>query len=290
MNDVKVEIGSIHVLSSALSQRDLRNIPVKSEGGLRCKGVNKKAQPDRPLISIITTTFNAADQLPSTIKSIRELTYDNFEWIIVDGASHDNTVDLIRQNEFVIDYWASEPDDGIYDAWNKGVSLARGEWIAFLGAGDVYKPDAIELYLGAIRASSVRPELATSRVRLVNNDGVVLRVWGAPFNWLTFQKYMNIAHVGALHHKSLFEKHGLFDTAYVSAADYEFFMRCGASLKTLYLDQVTVDMLIGGISNGNKGMFETYDIQQRYGAGSAAKFRLCVAFAKSLIRPWLRGY
>lgn len=286
LNGSQTGTGDMHVPCSAHAV----SVPERLEGGLRCKGVKKNAQPGRPLISIITATFNAVEQLSNTIKSIRELTYDNLEWIVVDGASRDNTVDLIRRNESVIDYWVSEPDSGIYDAWNKGVSLARGEWIAFLGDGDVYKPDAIEVYTKAIRASEMMPELVTSRVRFVNSDGVVLRVWGTAFNWSTFKKYMNIAHPGALHHKSLFEKHGLFDSTYSSAADYEFLMRCGANLKTLYLDEVTVDMLTGGVSNSSKGIFETYNIQKRYGAGIAAESRLCLAYVKSLIRPLLRGY
>lgn len=259
-------------------------------GGLRLHSDLKQSHPGLPLVTIITATFNAADHLLRTIKSICDLTYDNIEWIILDGASSDNTVDLIRQNEAVIDYWVSEPDNGIYDAWNKGVSLARGEWIAFLGAGDVYKPNAINVYMSAIESLLVIPEFASSRVRLVNSSWKELRIWGAPFNWTIFKKYMTVAHVGALHHKSLFEKHGLFDTAYSSAADYEFLMRCGPSLKAIYLSDVTVDMQVGGISNGNKGMFETYAVQKKFGAGIAAKFRLWLALGKSVIRPWLRGY
>jgi cellulose synthase/poly-beta-1,6-N-acetylglucosamine synthase-like glycosyltransferase len=118
----------------------------KGEGGLRTQGYFKQSLPDKPLITIITSTYNAAEYLPRTIKSVREQTYTNIEWIIVDGNSKDNTVELIRQNEDVIDYWVSEPDSGIYDAWNKGVSLANGDWIAFLGAGDSYKPDAINVF------------------------------------------------------------------------------------------------------------------------------------------------
>lgn len=290
MNDITVENESMYEPSSDFTQRELINIPVKLEGGLRCKERGHASQSGRPLVSIITATFNAADLLSSTIKSIRDLTYDNIEWIIVDGASSDDTVDLIRQNEAAIDYWMSEPDHGIYDAWNKGVLLARGEWIAFIGAGDVYKPDALDVYMNAIMLSSVKPELVSSRVKFVDRAGLVKGVKGGAFEWDIFKKYMSIAHVGALHHRSLFERYGLFSTSYSSSGDYEFLMRCGADLRSMYLDFVSVDMLVGGLSDGYKGIFESYLIQRHCGAGGSAKFRYWIACAKRLIRPWLRGY
>ena len=110
--------------------------PVRFEGGMRFKGMRRVPQPDKPLITIITATFNAAEYLPYTIRSIRAQEYENIQWIVVDGASKDGTVDLLKENEDVIDYWMSEPDEGIYDAWNKACLHVRGEWIQFIGAGD----------------------------------------------------------------------------------------------------------------------------------------------------------
>jgi glycosyltransferase involved in cell wall biosynthesis len=261
------------------------------KGELCLKALRKESRPGKPLVTIITATFNASDDLRRTIDSIRGLTYSNVEWIIVDGGSKDGTVELIRQNEDIVDHWISEPDGGIYDAWNKGISVASGDWVAFLGAGDSYNADAIDVYMRAISASSIKLEFASSRVQFVNNSGLILRVWGAPFEWKTFKKYMTIAHVGALHHRSLFKKQGVFTTSYSSASDYEFLMRCGASLRTIYLDVVTASMLVGGISNNYKCIFETYLIQRKYGADIfSAKFRFLLASLKQFIRPWLRGY
>ncbi len=265
-------------------------LPALQEGGRRLGGVEKKSRPGKPLVTIITATFNASEGLPDTIRSIREQTYENIEWIVIDGQSTDASVELIRQNEDRIDYWLSEADKGIYDAWNKGLSQARGDWIAFLGAGDSYCPDAISRYMNAIAQSSVFPEFVSSRVRLVNSDGAELRIWGTHFDWGAFRKYMSVAHVGALHHRCLFEKYGDFDITYASAADYEFLMRCGATLKTKFLDVVTVDMLVGGVSNSYQGVHETYLIQERYGAGISAKFRYILACLKCFVRPLLRGY
>lgn len=261
------------------------------EGGLRLEGVSKGLLPGNPLVTIITATFNIEGCLPHTIESIRNRTYKNIEWIVVDGASTDGTIELLRQNEDAIDYWISEPDNGIFDAWNKGVSLANGEWIAFLGAGDSYKAEAIEGYINAIKACSIRPDFVSSRVSFVNNRGMAVRVKGAPFEWELFKNYMTIAHVGAFHHRSLFERYGLFEKSYVSAADYEFLMRCGSSLKTLYLDMVTAEMVVGGASDSYVGLKEAYRIQRQYGMNIIlAKFRLWVACAKRYIRPIVRRY
>jgi glycosyltransferase involved in cell wall biosynthesis len=260
------------------------------DGGARSTDVPRGSRADGPLISVVTATFNDAADLMLTVESMRGLAYLNVEWIVVDGGSSDGTVDFIRQNEDVIGYWLSEPDKGIYDAWNKGVSRARGEWIAFLGAGDRYHSDALDRYVEAIRARGRTPQLVSSRVRHVNRNGEVLRVWGGPFDREKLRRYMPIGHSGALHHRSLFERYGLFDTSYSSSSDYEFLMRCREQLDALFVDAVTADMLVGGVSNTYSGLFETYRIQKKYGEGATALLQLGVACAKRLVRPWLRGY
>jgi glycosyltransferase involved in cell wall biosynthesis len=252
--------------------------------------VNKLPKSSNPSVTIITATYNASEYLARTINSVRNLTYDNVEWIIVDGGSTDGTIELIKQNEDVIDYWVSEADRGIYDAWNKGILLAKGDWISFIGAGDCYIPEAIDIYINAIRVSVSTPELASSRVRFVDRDGVTLRFYGEPFHWGRFRKYMTIAHVGALHNKVLFEKYGFFDMAYSSSADYEFFMRCGGDLKTLFLDVVTADMLAGGICNGYKSLHETYLVQRKYNLGILAMYAYLIACSKRFFSRLLRGY
>ena len=259
-------------------------------GGLRFHNQIKKLSSDFPLVTIITATFNAAAHLPKTIQSIRELTYKNIEWIIIDGGSTDHTVELIIKNEDVVDYWVSEPDVGIYDAWNKGVEKANGEWITFLGAGDTYKPDSISVYIEAIQASVAMPNLVSSRVQLVNDSGEVLREWGDCFDWGKFKKYMNIAHVGALHKRKLFEEFGYFDTQYKSSADYDFLMRCGLTIRPLYVDKVTATMLNGGVSNGYSAIRETYSIHKKFGVGVRSRFYYLLSCAKRFLRPIIRGY
>ena len=225
------------------------------EGGRFVKGRVKQSGPNNPLITIITASYNAARDLSTAIQSIRNQNYKNIEYIVVDGASTDGTLDVLKANEDVIDYWVSEPDSGIYDAWNKGVKLSRGDWIAFLGADDIYLDGAIECYVTLINCSTESsPEYISSRVNLISRSKV-LRVIGRPWSWKVFQKYMCVGHVGSFHHKSLFVKYGLFDVTYKICGDYELLLRPRDTLRAIYLNLTTVNMNVDGISNANFNVF-----------------------------------
>lgn len=115
----------------------------KGEGGLRTKGSVKKPIESKPFITIITVTFNADQYLEKTIESAINQNYDNVEYIIVDGGSNDDTLKIIEKYEDHIDYWVSETDNGIYDAMNKGIDLARGNGLLFLNAGDHFVGNVI---------------------------------------------------------------------------------------------------------------------------------------------------
>ena len=105
---------------------------VKSGG----KRLAEAGSSDYPLFTVITVVFNGGKLLESTILSVQNQSYSDVEYIIIDGRSTDGTLDIIRKYEDAIDYWVSEPDKGIYDAMNKGIRHARGEWLYFLNCGD----------------------------------------------------------------------------------------------------------------------------------------------------------
>lgn len=227
-------------------------LSAKPGAGARLGGTLKKSVPGKPLISVITATFNAAEHLPHAIKSVRGQTYDNVEWIVVDGASQDGTLDILRQNEDVIDRWISEPDKGIYDAWNKGLRLARGEWICFLGADDfLWGPDVLKLMAPVLDATYPAQRIVYGALAVVNSEGAVLYKLGKPWAAVRrrFQSVMVLPHPGLMHHRSLFDEHGEFDISYRIAGDYEFLLRELQTSDACFIDDLVVaGMTLGGVS------------------------------------------
>jgi glycosyltransferase involved in cell wall biosynthesis len=114
------------------------NIIRKGEGGLRIKGFYKRRKYQNPLITIITVVYNDESHIEETILSVINQSYDNIEYLIIDGGSTDNTVEIIKKYNDSIDYWVSEKDQGIYEAMNKGCRLAMGNGLCFLNSGDKF--------------------------------------------------------------------------------------------------------------------------------------------------------
>lgn len=215
-----------------------------------------------PLVSIITAVYNAENYLPQCIQSVLSQSYKNFEYILIDGGSTDDTVNIIKRYQNQLAYWISEPDKGIYDAWNKGLAVAKGEWIAFVGADDLLYPDALQTYIEHIVSHSRRTELefVSSRIKLVKADLSLVTYVGAPWAWDQFKLDMITWHVGCLHSKHLFETYGFFNSFYRTSGDYELLLRPKEKLVTSFVDKVTVQMRVGGISNKMlyKAIKETY--------------------------------
>lgn len=212
------------------------------------------------LISIIIATYNAEEVLKRCILSILSQKELNYELLIIDGKSTDSTTKIIKKYESNISYWISEPDKGIYDAWNKGIVKASGDWIMFLGADDQLMPDALNSYLHFMNQNAINNnvDFISSRVQMIDKKGNPIRIKGWPFEWPLFLKEMTVAHPGALHSKNLFQKYGEFDTQYKIVGDYEFLLRAGASLKALFMDKVTVLMSEGGVSDSVNSIKEHY--------------------------------
>jgi glycosyltransferase involved in cell wall biosynthesis len=165
-------------------------------GGRRHQGLRRENGPARPLVSIITVVFNGAATLERTIQSVLGQTYDNIEYIIVDGGSTDGTLDLVRRYEDLMDLWVSERDRGIYDAMNKGVALATGEWVALINADDWYEPDTVARVVEAVKD---RPSInivhgdiwihypnGHRKVKHARRSGFLLKYWEMVLNHPTF--------------------------------------------------------------------------------------------------------
>jgi glycosyltransferase involved in cell wall biosynthesis len=220
------------------------------EGGTELLGKEKKSYPDYPLITIVTAVYNGAKYLEECIESIKRQEYKNFQYIIIDGNSYDGTIDIIKRNNQFIDYWLSENDKGIYDAWNKAILKAKGEWISFIGSDDILLSNALSNYVLFLNEHPQKKfDIVSSQIELVREDLSVIRTVGKAWDWKDFRRYMSIAHVGCLHHHSVFKKYGLFDTNFKIVSDYEFLLRIGSTLKAGFLNQVTAKMRASGKSN-----------------------------------------
>ena len=208
-----------------------------------------------PLLSIITATYNSESSLDETIRSILTQNYNDFEYIIVDGNSTDNTIRIITKYEPLFKEkkirfkWISEEDLGIYDAWNKGLRLAEGKWISFLGSDDTYLEGALKKYAHMAKANP-EADFIHSKVKLISN-GKIKFVVSDKWNWSQFKRYMKIAHVGSFHNAEYFEKYGRYNELYRLAGDYEMLLRAKSNLKTVFFDEFTAEMKDGGISNDN---------------------------------------
>ena len=208
-----------------------------------------------PFLSIITAAYNSEKTLEDTIKSILHQNYTNFEYIIVDGKSDDNTINIIKKyepffKEKKISYkWVSEIDSGIYSAWNKGLKLSNGVWIAFLGSDDIYLGGSLEKYAN-LASKNESVDFIHSKVKLIN-DGKIKFIIKDKWKWSHFKRFMKIAHVGSFHNKKYFEKFGNYNESYKIVGDYEMLLRSKSDLKTVYFDDFTAEMKDGGISNNN---------------------------------------
>jgi putative colanic acid biosynthesis glycosyltransferase len=172
----------------------------KIVGGNKNKRQNKKLVPGCPLISIITPVFNAKNEIEKNIIAVQSQSYPNKEHIIIDGGSTDGTLEVLQRKDSAIDYWISEVDDGIYDAMNKGIDAARGEWIYFLGVDDYfYRHDAL---LSVMESAQITDDVALILGNIIYPDGKIFRS--------RLDKSINrkntIHHQGAFYRRRVFDK------------------------------------------------------------------------------------
>lgn len=205
-------------------------------------------------ISIITVCFNSASTLETTIISVASQTYKNIEYIIVDGNSNDNTLEIIKEYENVITKWISEPDQGLYDAMNKGIKMATGEVICFINSDDLFCDNkAIEsvmnIFLDNPMLDSVYADLYYVSQK---NTDIIVRRWIAG-EQKKFKYGWHPVHPTLFIKKKIYSKYGLFNLDYELAADFEIMLRFleKHKISTHYLRKVLVKMRLGGITNKN---------------------------------------
>ena len=194
------------------------------EGGQRTMELLKQHHTNKPLVTVVTVVFNGAKHLEKTILSVLNQTYENVEYIIIDGGSADGTLDIIREYNHAIDYWISEKDAGIYDAMNKGIRLASGEWINFMNSGDLfYAATTLEeivlhfrknysIVYGDVQAFSKRHHFNEMKIsRPVAAKNLIMK--------------LPICHQATFVTLKAFKEVGLYDTKYKICGDHDWLIK-----------------------------------------------------------------
>jgi glycosyltransferase involved in cell wall biosynthesis len=239
------------------------------------------------LVSIVVATYNAQRTLKQCLDSVLAQSHQPQEIIVVDGKSTDGTLDILRAYDPAELKWTSEKDNGIYDAWNKAISSSKGEWLCFLGADDFWSsPDSLKQLVEC--GERCDAEMVFSRANRLDSTGGSRGVWGDPWNWSRMKRWQCVLHPGALHKKDLFDRVGLFDAGYRIAGDYEFMLRLGSTLKTGFVDDVTICVGDNGVSRTDvtQALNETRKIQAAHPeiGWARAGFNYGVAQAKAFAR------
>ena len=215
----------------------------------------------------------------------------NCKVVLIDGASQDSTMEIAEAFADILDVVVSEPDSGVYDAWNKGLSYCSHPWVMFLGSDDYICPAEFLEYLAFV-GTVKNCDFVSCRVRLVEPDGRVIRVVGRPWKWQTFKRYMCTNHPGSLTSLDYIRRVGNFDASLKICGDYELILRGGSNLKAAHWPDVPICMQAGGLSDGIRVLNEALGVKLR--AGFRGRI-MCIAdyllsVAKYLVRTRLLGY
>lgn len=201
-------------------------------------------------ISVIIACLNARNTIEDTFLSILNQTYKNIELVVIDGASKDETIEIINKYKDKISYFISEPDDGVYDAMNKGIKAAKGDFIVFLNANDVF-------YDNFVVEKVAKTLIENPEAKFLFGDVDYLSQDSQSSNVLKFDNikndfslaFNNICHQSIFYHKSLFERFGFYSEEFKIYSDWDFNIKCLVKNKVsaIYLPIVISKFQLGGI-------------------------------------------
>ncbi|TDY13591.1 glycosyltransferase family 2 protein [Meridianimaribacter flavus] len=229
---------------------------------------------ETPKISIITVVYNGEAYLQQTINSIKKQTYKNVEYIIIDGGSTDKTIDIINDNEKTISKWVSEPDNGLYDAMNKGIKMASGELIGIVNSDDWYENNTVEQVVNAyIKNKEKKIFHGDKNCIKLNGDIKLKKAKNNPFLIKYYGMVLN--HPTMFVHKDIY-KHYQYNTQLRSVSDYQFTLTNYLDNKNKfhYIPQVLSNFRLGGISGNlkfKKILSENYIARKNAGMNFASR-------------------
>lgn len=217
-------------------------------------------------ISIITVCYNSASTIENTILSVVNQTYSDIEYIVVDGLSEDNTIDIVDKYQNNVTKCISEPDQGLYDAMNKGIDMATGDLIGILNSDDTFNSNTvIEEIANFHKQNNI--DASVGNIIQHNENGKILRIYSSK-KWKPEKLKIGFMppHPSIFFKRELFEKFGIYDLGFKIGADYElitrFFLKYNITWK--YSDITTTNMLLGGVSSSGATSYKliTKEIQK----------------------------
>ena len=240
-----------------------------------------------PLITVVTVVFNGQNYLEKTIQNVIDQTYPNVEYIVIDGGSIDDTINIIKKYENSIDYWLSESDSGIYDAMNKAIEIATGKWINFMNAGDTFfAPNTLEWLFNAAE-EKLNADIIYGNVCVKYKDFAIVKSAGKLNQLWSGMKFCHQStFVKTSYHKIM-----KFNPNNKIAADLEFFYRAYKSdVSFQYADFTISSVLTGGLSESNrlKTILASRDAVFNSGGGRLVKLIYYLFFLDVLIRNFLK--
>lgn len=218
-----------------------------------------------PKLSIITVTFNSEDYLEETLQSVLQQKYEDYEYIVIDGKSEDQTIDIVRR--YLQPFagrlrYISESDQGIYDAMNKGIEMATGEYIGMINSDDKYTPDAFIKVAECIENG--HSDVIYSDLNLIDLDGKKIGCLLGDASKLN--RGMTVNHPTCFVKREVYKKFGTYDLQYSIVADYDFVLRIYNKGATFFKASTSLaDFRVGGTSSNNyRSVIEKYKVQRKY--------------------------
>lgn len=213
-------------------------------------------------LTVITVTYNAEQTLERTLKSVQEQSHPSLEHVIVDGKSTDNTVALIQKYKNDAMVWLSEPDQGLYDAMNKAISMATGDYLCFLNAGDTfYAPNTVEKMMGSFMEGQ-SPDILYGETAIVDDNGRFLhmRRLKAPkrLTWKSFKQGMRVCHQAFIVKRELAEP---YDLSYRFSSDFDWCIRMMKKGRLILNTRIT---LINYLNEGLTTAHRKASLKERY--------------------------
>ena len=242
----------------------------------------------KPKISIITITYNSSVYIERAIRSVIEQNYENLEYIIIDGGSTDETIDIVKKFENKITKWISEPDNGISNAFNKGIKLSTGDIIGIVNSDDGLLPGALETI-----CSNFEKDVDVYRGKvLLWKEDTNTKVEEIPTMQLNFNGMNNISHQSTFISKRAYEKYGLYDETCKYVMDYDLLLRLQrGKAKFKYIDKALAFYTLGGVTFSkvtNARIDEIIYVMKKNGATNfdIKKYRI-IKFGKETIKKFI---